>query len=97
MEKASASRDKERSVEISIRFLGAYNDRHLILRFPSVRSYIIKRPLRSEKRQKVVGHGDVLEDAINIGDQHHVVYSLRLEFGLIEIESKDIEFSEELL
>lgn len=96
-EHASGSRHEHRSVQISVRFLGAYHDRYLTLRFSSVRRYSIERPLKWETRQQIVGHGDVLEDAIRVGEEAHVVYSLQLEFGHVEIEAKDIEFSEELI
>jgi hypothetical protein len=67
----------------------------LQLRFPSVRRYYLERPILWEKRQQIVAHGDVLEDAIQVGQNGFIVYSIRLEFGLIEIESNDVEFSEE--
>src|SRR5215471_25444 len=94
---ASGSRHEHRTVEISIRFLGAYHDRYFTLRFPLVRRYSVERPLRWDKRQQIVGHGDVLDDAISIGEESYLIYSLHLEFGRIEIEAKDIEFSEELI
>jgi hypothetical protein len=94
-ESASGSRHENRSVEISIRFLGAYHDRHLTLRFSSVRRYSIERPLKWKSRQQIVGHGDVLEDAIGVDEEGYLAYSLRLEFGQIAIEAKDLEFSEE--
>ena len=96
VESGSGGPGDTRSLEISIRLLGAHRDRHLILKFPSVRHYNIERPLSDSKRQHVAGHGDVLDDLIKIADGD-VIYTLRMELGKIEIAAKDIQFSQEPL
>jgi hypothetical protein len=97
VESGSGGPGDTRSLEISIRLLGAHRDRHLILKFLSVRHYTIERPLSDSKRQDTAGHGDVLDDAIKISADGDVIYTLRMELGRIEIAAKDIQFSQEPL
>jgi hypothetical protein len=98
-EKSSGDPKQYRSVDILVFLLGAYHDRRLALKFRSVRQYSIDRFILDPtgNRQELVGHGDVMEDAIELSDSGYITYSLRLEFGSIRIEAKDIEFSEELI
>ena len=97
VERGSGEPGQPRSLDIAIRLLGAHRDRHLTLKFPSVRHYSIDRPLSDSKRQDVAGHGDVLDDSIKLTSDGHVLYTLRLELGKIEITAKDIQFSQEPL
>ena len=93
-ENGSGGPGDTRSLEISIRLLGAHRDRHLTLTFPSVRHYTIERPLSDSKRQDVAGHGDVLDDSIKMSADGDVIYTLRMELGKIEIAAKDVQFSQ---
>jgi hypothetical protein len=97
VERGSGEPKQPRSLDIAIRLLGAHRDRHITLKFPSVSHYTIDRPLSDSKRQDVAGHGDVLDDSITLTADGHVLYSLRLELGKIEIAAKDIQFSQEAL
>ena len=97
VESGSGGPGDTRSLDIAIRLLGAHRDRHLTLKFPSVRHYSIDWPLSDSKRQDVAGHGDVLDDSIKLTADGHVLYTLRLELGKIEIAAKDIQFSQEPL
>lgn len=97
VESGSGEPGQPHGLDIAIRFLGAHRDRHITLKFPSVRHYTIDRPLSDSKRQDVAGHGDVLDDSIKLGTNGSVVYELRTEFVRIEIEAKDIQFSQEPL
>ena len=97
LERGSSEPGQPRGLDIAIRLLGAHRDRHITLKFPSVRHYSIDRPLSDSKRQDVAGHGDVLDDSIQLGTNGSVIYGLRTEFGKIEIEAKDIQFSQEPL
>jgi hypothetical protein len=94
VERGSGERKQLRSLDIAIRLLGAHRDRHLILKFPSISHYIIDRPHSDSKRQDTAGHGDVLDDSIKLTGDGQVLYTLRLEFGKIEIAAKDIQFSQ---
>jgi hypothetical protein len=95
VERGSGERKQLRSLDIAIRLLGAYHDRHFILKFPSVSHYTIDRPHSDSKRQDTAGHGDVFDDSIQLTADGHVLYTLRLELGKIEIAAKDIQFSQE--
>jgi hypothetical protein len=97
VERGSGNPGQTRGLDIAIRLLGAHRDRHLILKFPSVSHYTVDRPLSDSKRQNVAGHGDVLDDSIKLTADGHVLYTLRLELGKIEIAAKDIQFSQEPL
>ena len=97
MERGSGDPVNTRALEIAIRLLGAHLDRHLTLKFFSVRHFTIERPLSDSKLQDVAGHGDVLDDSIKISADGDVIYRLRTELGNIEIEAKDIQFSQEPL
>jgi hypothetical protein len=95
VEKGSGDPGQPRSLDIAIRLLGAHRDRHITMKFPSVSHYSIDRPHSDSKRQDVAGHGDVFDDSIKLTADGHVLYTLRLELGKIEIAAKDILFSQE--
>lgn len=97
VENGSGEPKEPRSLSIAIRLLGAHRDRYITMKFPSVSHYTIDRPLSDSKRQDVAGHGDVLDDSIKLTADGHVLYTLRLELGKIEIAAKDIQFSQEPL
>jgi hypothetical protein len=87
--------EQKRAVGIVIRLTGAHQDRHLLLKFLSVRRYSMEHPAAEPGRHKDAGHGDVLDDSFKLTPDGYVVYSLRMEFGNIEIEAKDIQFSQQ--
>ena len=95
VETGLGERKQKRALGIVIRLLGSHQDRHLILKFPGVRRYSIERPLAQMKRQEETGHGDVLDDSIKLAGDGYLVYTLRAEFGTVEIEAKDIQFSQQ--
>jgi hypothetical protein len=97
VESGSGDPGERRRLDIAVRMLGAHRDRHLTLKFPLVSHYCIDRPLSDSKRQDVAGHGDVLDDSIKLTADGHLLYTLRLELGKIEIAAKDIQFSQEPL
>ncbi len=96
VESGEGERKEKRSMGIVIRLLAAYHDRHLILKFHGVRRYSIERPAGHSERANA-GHGDVLDDSIKLTPDGYILYSLRMEFGRVEIEAKDIEFSQQPL
>lgn len=95
VETGVGQRKEKRALGIVIRLLAAHQDRHLILKFPGVRRYSIERPPAQPKRPEQSGHGDVLDDSIKLAADGYVVYTLRAEFGTVEIEAKDIQFSQQ--
>jgi hypothetical protein len=95
VESGAGERKQKRAVGIVIRLLSAQQDRHLVLKFPMVRRYLTEHPCSGAKRPDDRGHGDVLDDSIGMTDDGYVSYSLRMESGRVEIEAKDIEFSQQ--
>lgn len=95
VEGGAGERKEKRSLGLVVRLLGAHQDRHLILKFPSVRRYSIERNPSDGARENESGHGDVLDDSIKLASGGYVLYSMRLEFGRIEIEANDIQFSQQ--
>jgi hypothetical protein len=93
VESGTGPRKEKRGLGIVMRLLGAYHDRYLILKFPGVRRYRIEHPLVEERRNDVA-HGDVLDDSIQLTADGTILYSMRMEFGSVEIEAKDVEFSQ---
>ena len=93
VESGSGERKQKRSLGLVVRLLGAHHDRYLILKFPSVRRYSIERTPSARENEN--GHGDVLDDSIKLASGGYVLYSMRLEFGRIEIEANDIQFSQQ--
>jgi hypothetical protein len=94
VEDGSGIRKEKRAMGIVIRLLSAHQDRRLILKLPGVRRYIIERPLIEGQSRNDAGHGDILDDSIQLTSDGYILYSLRMEFGRLEIESKDVEFSQ---
>ena len=94
VENGTGPRKEKRGMGIVMRLLGAYHDRYLILKFPGVRRYRIEHPLIEEQLRNDVAHGDVLDDSIQLTSSGTILYSMRMEFGGIEIEAKDVEFSQ---
>lgn len=95
VEAGAGERKENRVLGIVIRLLAAHQDRHLILKFPEVRRYSIQRNPAHPTRQAETGHGDVLDDSIKLAADGYVLYTLRAEFGTVEIEAKDIQFSQQ--
>jgi hypothetical protein len=94
VETGVGERKQKRALGIVIRLLSAHQDRHLVLKFPGVRRYIIEHPRGDANRQDQC-HGDVLDDSIQLAPDGYVLYSLRMEFGRVEIEARDIELSQQ--
>jgi hypothetical protein len=95
VESGAGERKQKRTLGLVIRLLGAYHDRYLFLKFSGVQSYAIEHSSNTNHGKR--GHGDVLDDSIQLTPQGYVLYSLRMEFGRVEIEAKDLEFSEALI
>lgn len=87
--------EQKRAVGMVIRLLAAHQDRHILLKFLSVRRYSIEHPAPEPGQSSEAGHGDVLDDSFKLTPDGYVVYSLRMEFGNIEIEAKDLQFSQQ--
>jgi hypothetical protein len=94
VESGTGARKEKRGMGIVIRLLAAHQDRHLIFKLPGVRRYVIERPLKEDQSRDNAGHGDVLDDSIELTPDGYILYSLRMEFGRVEIEAKDVEFSQ---
>lgn len=95
VESGTGERKEKRSLGLVVRLLGAHQDRYLILKFPSVRRYSVERTPSDSARENETGHGDVLDDSLKLASGGYVLYSMRLEFGRLEIEAKDIQFSQQ--
>jgi hypothetical protein len=94
VEAGSGARKEKRAMGIVIRLLGAYQDRHMLLKFLKVRRYQAEYSAADAKRPDI-GHGDVFDDSIRLTPDGYVLYSMNMEFGRIEIEAKDLEFSQQ--
>ncbi|HWG48845.1 MAG TPA: hypothetical protein VN669_04085 [Candidatus Acidoferrales bacterium] len=94
VESGVGPRKEKRGLGIVMRLLGAHQDRYLILKFPGVRRYRIEHSFIEGQRRDGVAHGDVLDDSIQLTSKGTILYSMRMEFGGVEIEAKDVEFSQ---
>lgn len=94
VEAGTGARKEIRSMGVVIRLLAAHHDRRLILKFPGVRRYSVQR-LQSQFDRPNAGHGDVLDDSIKLASDGYLLYTLRTEFGTVEIEAKDLQFSQQ--
>ncbi len=76
---------KKEGIEIIIKLVGAFHDRHLNLRYLNVDKYIIKNNSH---------HGDLLRNEIRLSDDMKVVHEI--EWGIDEnwiIECEDITYN----
>jgi hypothetical protein len=77
-----------RSVEITMRLLGAYHDGHTILHYSGVKSYQLA--MNSANRRSggelnnlaITGHGDWLMDEIRLGNGRDVIHEILLSTGV---------------
>jgi hypothetical protein len=89
-ETAGTANGKSRGTQIEIILLGAYHDRLLKLLYLDVRSYAMRCP--------ALPHGDWVIDEIRLSEAGHVVHEIEFRSGsILEIECRDILFSEELI
>lgn len=94
VEAGSGNAGEKRAMGIVVRLLAAHHDRHLLLKATGVRRYTVEHPSPNTKLTDR-GHGDVLDDSIRLTPDGHVLYSLNMEFARLEVEAKDIEFSQQ--
>ncbi len=96
-EVASEDNLQERSLQIRVRLLSAYQDRRIELYYKNVRKYRLQTPSRFKYPPSYkTGHGDWLYDEIDVSRSGFVVHEVRFSRGsrwLIECEDIEIFFS----
>lgn len=85
-EPSSGERHQVRGLEIRIRLLGAYHDGNIEFTYKRVLRYLIGAiPERA-------GHGDWLEDDVDVTKDASLVHRVKLTDGSFKIEAEDIEY-----
>lgn len=85
-EPSSGERHQNRGLEIHVRLLGAYHDGIIEFTYKGVQNYSI-RGMRD-----VAGHGDWLEDEVDIRRHDTLLHKATLTNGSFEIEAHEIEY-----
>ncbi len=76
-------RKAQRSLEIHVRLLGSYHDGVIEFTYRGVQRYVIRAG------HDAAGHGDWLEDKVDIGEQNTLRHSVRLTNGSFEIQANE--------
>ncbi len=87
----SGERSQYRAIEIRVRLLGAYHDRHMALIYEGVRSYSLESSgeFKFPPAHKT-GHGDWLIDEIRLSERNLVLHEIEFSSGsrwIIECEN----------
>jgi hypothetical protein len=85
-EQSSGERHENRGLEIHVRLLGAYHDGTIEFTYKGVQNYSI-RAMRD-----AAGHGDWLEDKVDVRRHDTLLHKVILTNGGFEIEAHDIEY-----
>ena len=85
-EPSSGERHQNRGLEIHVRLIGAYHDGTIEFTYKGVRRYAI------EAMRDVAGHGDWLEDDVDVKRHDSLLHRVTLTNGSFEIEADDIEY-----
>jgi hypothetical protein len=85
-EPSSGERHENRGLEIHIRLLGAYHDGIIEFAYTGVQNYSMQAV------RDVAGHGDWLEDEVDVKRQDTLLHKITLTNGSFEIEAKDVEY-----
>jgi hypothetical protein len=90
-EPSTGTRSEVRTLSLSVRLLGAYHDRYIVLRYPRVFSYRID--IHDSKR----GHRDWRYDELRLSDSGNLIHEIEwcgsCSTGSWIIEASDIEFA----
>src|SRR5262249_22338091 len=92
-ETSAGDRQRERSIEIVLRLLSAYRNRHIEVRYHDVRKYRLITPARFRYPPSFkTGHGDWLYDEIDLSRGGFVIHRVRFSRGSTwHIECRDFE------
>lgn len=94
-ELASGERSQNRAIEIKVRLLGAYHDRHMELIYEGVRMYSLETS-SDFKSPQITGHVDWLIDEIRLSESHLVLHEIEFSSGSRWIiECENIQFLSE--
>lgn len=85
-EPPSGQRHENRGLEIHIRLLGAYHDGTIEFAYKGVQNYCI------QAMRDVAGHGDWLEDELDVKTHDTLLHKIKLNNGGCEIEAEYIEY-----
>lgn len=85
-EPSSGERHQNRGLEIHIRLLGAYHDGTIEFTYTGVQHYSI------EAMRDIAGHGDWLEDEVDVRRHDTLLHKVALTNGRFEIEAQNIEY-----
>lgn len=85
-EPSSGDRQENRGLEIHVRLLGSYHDGIVEFTYREVQSYAI------QARRSLVGHGDWLEDNVDVRRHDTLSHCVQLTNGSFEIEANEIEY-----
>ena len=90
-ELSSGERSQNRAIEIRVRLLGAYHDRHIELIYEGVRNYSLETsPEFKSSRTYRSGHGDWLIDEIRLSESDLALHEIEFSSGsrwIIECEN----------
>lgn len=85
-EPSSGERHEKRGLEIHVRLVGAYHNGTIEFTYMGVQSYSIRA------RRDVAGHGDWLEDKVDVRRHDSLRHCVTLTNGSFEIEANEIEY-----
>jgi hypothetical protein len=86
-EPSSGDRHEHRGLEINVRLLGAYHDGTIEFTYKGVQSYSIRAVGDG------VGHGDWIEDEVDMNGKDTLAHKVTLSRGSLEIEADTIEYT----
>lgn len=85
-EPSTGDRSENRGLEIHLRLLGAYHDGTIEFTYKEVQHYSL-RGMRD-----LAGHGDWLDDEVDVKKHDTLHHKVTLTNGSFEIEARDIEY-----
>jgi hypothetical protein len=85
-EPSSGERHENRGLEIHIRLLGAYHDGIIEFTYKGVQNYSV------QAMRDVAGHGDWLEDEVDVKRHDTLLHKITLTNGSLEIEAEYVEY-----
>ena len=92
-EPSTGTRHEKRSIEISMRLLGAYHDGHIEITYKRVQMYSLITPAEFRGPPFMVGHGDWLTDEVRLSVGGLVIHEIDFSRGSRWlIESADIAY-----
>ena len=86
-ELSSGKRHQVRDLEIRVRLLGAYHDGSIEFTYKRVLRYLI-----GAIAEWPAGHGDWLEDDVDVKQDASLMHRVKLKNGSLKIQAEDIEY-----